>query len=79
MKKRGGLRGLGCVCAGGQGPSGASSSSPAAHQRSSFPSVAAAPGPQSTDAPRHFLVSPERCGRKQSSKQDYMVHQRENG
>lgn len=61
MERRGGLRDSGCVCAGGQEPSGASSSSPAAHQHSSSPSAAAALGPQSTDAPRHFLVSPEEC------------------
>lgn len=64
-KRRGGLRDSGCVCAGGRGPSGASSSSPAAHQRSSSPSAAAAPGPQRTDAPRHFLVSPETSGKRE--------------
>lgn len=62
MERLGGLRDSGCVCAAGRGPSGASSSSPAAHQRSSCPSAAAAWGSQSTDAPRHFLVFPERRG-----------------
>lgn len=66
MARRGGLRDSGCVCAGGRVPSGASSSSPAAHPHSSCPSAAAAPGPQSTDAPRHFLVSPERSERRES-------------
>lgn len=60
LKRRVGLRDSGCVCAGGRGPSGASSSSPAARRHSSSPSAAAVPAPQSTDAPRHFLVSPER-------------------
>lgn len=65
MERRGGLHGSGCVCAGGRGPSGASSSSPVAHQHSSC-SSGAAPGPQNTDAPRHFLVSLERTGRKEA-------------
>lgn len=64
-QRSGGPHDSGYVCAGGQGLSGASSSSPAAHQHSSFPSAAAALGLQSTDAPRHFLVSPERSGRKE--------------
>lgn len=66
MKRNGGLRGSGYACAVGREPSGASSSSPAAHQHSSSHSAAAAPGPQNTDAPRHFLVSPERSGRKET-------------
>ncbi len=74
MERRGGLHDSGCVCAGGQGPSGASSSSPAARQHSSCSSAAAAPGPQSTDAPRHFLVSPERSGREK--KHDNMIEER---
>lgn len=81
MKSHGGLRDSGCVCAGGRGPSGASSSFPAARRHSSFPSSAAAPHPQSTDAPRHSLVSPERSGRKEKTKayirRENHAHQRE--
>lgn len=62
-ERRDGLRGSGCVCAGGRGPSGASSSSRAARQRSSSPS-ASAPCLRSTDAPGRSLVSPEVGGRK---------------
>lgn len=65
MMRCGGRRDSGCVCAGGQGLFGVSSSSPAAPRHSSSPSAAAAPGPQSIDALRHFLASPERSGRKE--------------
>ena len=75
MKMSAGLRDSGCVCAGGRGPSGASSSSLAAHRRSSSPSAAAASRPQSTGAPRHFLVSPARCGRKKSWEEERKVQQ----
>lgn len=62
-KMRADPRDSGCACAGARGPSGASSFALAAHRRSSSPS-AAATRPQSTDAPRHFLISPERSRKK---------------
>lgn len=65
--KPGGPRGSGCVCAGGPGPSGASSSSPAARRRSSSP-WASAPCPRSTGAPGRSLVSPEAGREKRQMK-----------
>ena len=62
-ERRGGLRGSGCACAGGREPSGASSSSRAAHRRSSSPS-ASAPCLRCTASPGHSLVSPAVGGRK---------------
>lgn len=58
MKRPGVLLDSGSSCAGGPELSGASSSSAAAPQHSSSPYSAAAAHPQSTDAPRHSLVSP---------------------
>lgn len=62
--KRDGLHDSGCVFAGGEWPSGVSSSSPAARQHLSYLSASALL-PQNTDAPRHFLVSPESSRRKE--------------
>lgn len=75
LEMRVGLRDSGCVCAGGQGPSGASSSSLAAPQHSSSPSADAAPCPLSTGAPRHFLASPEMSRRKRSWKEEWKMQQ----